>query len=80
MADRLLQRMFRAVEMLSSIMKWSFGSPRDSSALVNALEELINRSDDLVSLGSRGRELVMEKFSEDVAVRQIIKIIDSITE
>ncbi len=48
--------------------------PRDSQALANAIEKLLNDTSLRDTMGSAGRKIAMEKFSLDKIIEQTLAI------
>ena len=48
--------------------------PRDSKALANALVKLINEPDLRSSMGKRGRERILNEFSQEIILSQVLTV------
>ena len=51
---------------------------KDSQALANAILTLLNDPEKMKKYGKRGRELVLEEFSEDIVVAKTMKLYDEL--
>jgi MMP alpha-(1->4)-mannosyltransferase len=47
--------------------------PGDEAALATAMEKLLDSQEEMSRLGTAGRERILEKFSWDVAARQMTR-------